>query len=49
MSDEKVLNADIRYLPIEVAGHKVTVDALINVAVGLEWGHGIRRRVSESF
>ena len=37
MSDEKVLNADLRYLPIEVAGHKVTVDALINVAVGLEW------------
>ena len=32
MSDEKVLNADLRELPIEIAGHTVTVDVLINVA-----------------
>ena len=36
MSDEKVLNADLRELPIEIAGHTVTVDVLINVAAGLE-------------
>ena len=37
MRDDKVLNADLRDLPIEIAGHTVTVDALINVAVGLAW------------
>ena len=36
MSD-KPLNADVRDLQIHLSGHKVTVDALINVAVGLEW------------
>ena len=36
MSD-KPLNAEVRDLQIHLSGHKVTVDALINVAVGLEW------------
>ena len=36
MSDE-ILNSDVRNLPIHISGHKVTVDALINVAAGLEW------------
>ena len=37
MNDEKVLNADIRDLPIEIGGHKVSVAMLINVAAGLEY------------
>ena len=34
---EKILNAEVRDLQIHLSGHKVTVDALINVAVGLQW------------
>lgn len=39
MSD-KILNAEVRDLQIHLSGHTVTVDALINVAVGLQWDLG---------
>ena len=37
MRDEKVLNADLRELPIEIGGHTVSVAMLVNVAAGLEY------------
>ena len=46
---EEPLNADVRGLPIEMGKHTVKVDALINVAAGLQWDSGFGEAYLDRF